>query len=188
MRPIPGYDAMFVTVADGASMSSVRSELKSLTEPLGRPDVQNRQEFTDSFAGRLNALLGLVMVMLALAIIIALMGIANTLALSVYERTREIGLLRAVGATRRQLRRTIRWESVIISAFGTIGGIGLGVVLGWALVTVAFADASVSAFAIPVVPIVVTILVGVVAGVLAAARPARRAAKRDVLESIAMAS
>ena len=81
--------------------------------------------------------LGIVYVMLALAILIALMGIANTLSLSVHERTREIGLLRAVGETRRQVRSMVRWESVIVATFGTIGGLGLGLFLGWALVQAA---------------------------------------------------
>ncbi len=82
----------------------------------------------------MNTILGLVYVMLALAIVIALMGIANTLSLSVYERTRELGLLRALGQTRAQTRGMIRWESVIIAVFGTLGGVILGTFLGWAVV------------------------------------------------------
>ena len=189
-RPHTGFQAdsqLFVKVADGTPVSSVRSELKGLTRNLGHPDIQDRKEYTDSIAGRLNQLLGLVIVMLALAIVIALMGIANTLALSVHERSREIGVLRSVGTTRRQLRRIIRWESVIIAVFGTIGGISLGLLLGWGLVSVAFADAAVPAFAVPTATLVITVLVGVVAGVLAAARPARRAARQDVLAAIASA-
>ena len=185
--PMNADVVVFVGAEDGASIADIRSGLSDLTVDLGRPEISDREEYTDSVAESLNALLGIITVMLALAIIIALMGIANTLALSVHERSREIGLLRAVGTTRRQLRRIIRWESVIISAFGTMGGIGLGLVLGWALVTVAFADSSVSAFAIPFGQLLIAVVVGVVAGVLAAARPARRAAKRDVLDAIAIA-
>ena len=79
-------------------------------------------------------MLTLVYGLLALAVLIALMGIANTLSLSIHERTRELGLLRAVGQTRRQLRSSVRWESVIVAVFGTVGGIGLGTFLGWGLV------------------------------------------------------
>ncbi len=184
---LDAYTGVFVKLAPGASIASTKAELKQMTRSMGRPDVQDRAEYTDSIAGQLNQLLGLITVMLALAILIAVMGITNTLALSVYERSREIGLLRAVGTTCRQVRRLVRWESVIISCFGTAGGIGLGIVLGWALVGVAFTGSDTAAFSIPVTQLVVTALIGAAVGVLAAIRPARRAAKRDVLEALALA-
>jgi len=138
-------------------------------------------------AANVDMLLGIVYVMLALAILIALMGIANTLSLSIHERTRELGLLRAVGQTRSQLRSMIRWESVVIAVFGTVGGLGLGVFLGWALVQAAaggpFSD--VSAFSAPVGQLVIVLAAGAIAGVLAGVRPARRAARLDVLGAIA---
>ena len=90
-----------------------------------------------SIAAGVDQFLVLVYLLLALAIVIAVIGIANTLALSVHERTRELGLLRAVGQTRPQVRSMVRWESVIIAVFGALGGLGLGVFLGWALVTAA---------------------------------------------------
>ena len=132
----------------------------------------------------MNILLGLVYVMLALAILIALMGIANTLALSIHERTRELGLLRAVGASRRTLRAMIRWESVIIALFGALGGLGVGLFLGWALVRYR-ANAVTQVFAAPVGQLVVVLVAGGIAGVLAGLRPARRAARLDVLAAIA---
>jgi len=176
---------VFVTVEDGASVSAVRKGIKPLTDKIGKPNIQDKEEYTKSVASNLDALLGLVTVMLALAIIIAGMGIANTIALSVHERTRELGLLRAVGTTRKQLRRMVRWEAVIVSTFGTVGGVGLGVGLGWALTRAALSDAVSSPFALPVGTLVAILVVGIVIGVLAAVRPSRRAAKMDVLSAVA---
>ena len=92
-----------------------------------------RSQYVDQAAGNVDAALGLIYVLLALAIIIALMGIANTLALVVYERTAELGVLRAAGTTRPQVRAMVRWEAVIVSVFGTLTGIAVGVFLGWGL-------------------------------------------------------
>jgi putative ABC transport system permease protein len=130
-----------------------------------------------------NTILGLVYVMLTLAIVIAFMGIANTLSLSVYERTRELGLLRSVGQTRRQTRSMIRWESVIIAVFGTLGGVGLGTFLAWALVK-SSASSVLAVFSVPPVQLAVFVVIGAVAGVLAAIRPARRAARLEILRAI----
>jgi len=115
------------------------------------------------------------------------MGIANPIALSVHERTRELGLLRAVGTTRTQLRRMVRWEAVIVSTFGTIGGVGLGIGLGWALTRAVLADSASSPFALPVSTLVIILIAGLVIGVLAAWRPSYRAAKMDVLEAVSEA-
>ncbi|WP_372507235.1 FtsX-like permease family protein [Actinomadura madurae] len=117
--------------------------------------------------------------MLILAIVIALLGIANTLSLAVHERTRELGLLRAVGGTRPQIRSMVRWESVIVALFGTGGGLGLGVFLGWGLGT-----ALGNPFAPPAVQLAVIAVVGAIAGALAAIRPARRAARSAILSAI----
>jgi putative ABC transport system permease protein len=121
--------------------------------------------------------------MLALAIIIALIGIGNTLALSIVERTRELGVLRAVGMTRKQLRSTIRWEAVIIAVQGALLGLLIGVFFGWALVT-AMADEGLNTFTVPVVSLVVVVVLAALAGVVAAVMPARRAARLDVLRAI----
>ena len=131
----------------------------------------------------LNVIYGL----LAVAILIALMGIANTLSLSVYERTRELGLLRAVGQTRSQLRAMVRWESVIVATFGAVGGLGLGTFLGWGLVRALNAAEGFGTFALPVGSMLTVLLVGAVVGVLAGLRPAWRASRLDVLAAVATA-
>jgi putative ABC transport system permease protein len=112
------------------------------------------------------------------------MGIANTLSLSIHERTRELGLLRAVGQTRAQTRAMVRWESVIVALFGTVGGMGLGLFLGWALVS-ALAGEGFGSFAVPRLTLAVVVALGALVGVLAAVRPARRAARMNVLSAIA---
>ena len=106
------------------------SKCRQLRTNSGAGQVETREQFVQSAAGQIDQLLNIVYVLLILAIIIALMGIANTLSLSIHERTRELGLLRAVGQTRGQTRAMVRWESVIIAVFGTAGGLVLG--LCWA--------------------------------------------------------
>ncbi len=122
--------------------------------------------------------------LLFLAILIALLGIANTLVLSILERTRELGLLRAVGMTRKQLRSTVRWESVIIALQGTLLGLVIGVFFGWALVT-ALNDQGVDQLTFPFTTLVIVVVLAGVAGVVAAIVPARRAAQLDVLRAVA---
>src|SRR5688500_322239 len=122
--------------------------------------------------------------MLALAIIIALIGISNTLQLSVYERTRELGPLRSVGSTRSQVRAMVRWESIIIALFGTIGGLILGVAFGWSIVRGLAGDEDIM-FAAPVGSIVAIMVIGGIVGVVAALRPAARAGRLNILRAIA---
>ena len=112
------------------------------------------------------------------------MGIANTLSLSVHERVRELGLLRAVGQTRRQVRAMVRGESFLVALFGTIGGVALGTLLGTALIQ-SLADEGFGAIAVPVGQLAIVLALGAVVGVVAALRPARRAARIDVLAAIA---
>jgi putative ABC transport system permease protein len=176
--------AVYVKFAAGVGPGPGRAAVEAVTARFGHPDVLDRAGYVDQATSGVNLLLGLVYVMLALAILIALMGIANTLALSIHERTRELGLLRAVGASRRTLRAMVRWESVIIALFGAVGGLGVGLFLGWALVRYR-ADAVAQVFAAPVGQLVVVLVAGGVAGVLAGLRPARRAARLDVLAAIA---
>ncbi|MDQ1444859.1 MAG: putative transport system permease protein, partial [Acidimicrobiaceae bacterium] len=121
--------------------------------------------------------------LLLLAVLIAVIGIANTLALSIHERTRELGLLRAVGMTRSQLRSTVRWESVIIALFGTVLGLVVGTFFGWSMVK-ALSEEGFSRFAIPVGSLATVVVLAALAGVLAAVFPARRSAKLDVLRAI----
>ena len=129
-------------------------------------------------------MLGLVYALLGLAVIIALIGIVNTLMLSVFERTREIGLLRAVGMRRRQVRTMIRSEAVILAIFGAIVGIVIGTALGLALVA-SLRQQGITETVVPVSNLVIFLLLAAVLGLVAASWPARRAARLDVLAAIA---
>ena len=140
-------------------------------------------EFRETVSNQIDFILNLLTILLALTIFIALLGIANTLALSVFERTRELGLLRAVGMVRKQTRRMIRWEAVIISAVGAILGTVLGVALG-AIVVQAIPEDILSAFAIPWIRIGIMVFGASLAGILAAVFPAWRASRLNVLAAI----
>ncbi|MET7442350.1 FtsX-like permease family protein, partial [Streptomyces sp. NPDC005568] len=175
-----------VSFADGVSTAEGTAAVERTAAAYGNPDVQTRDEYARSSAAGIDMMLTLVYALLALAVLIALLGIANTLTLAIHERTRELGLLRAVGQTRAQLRAMVRWESVLVAAFGTAGGLALGGFLGWVLVKASDgASDSDFAFAVPPVQLVVVALVGLAAGALAGLRPARRAARLDVLRAIA---
>jgi putative ABC transport system permease protein len=128
-------------------------------------------------------MLALVYAHLGLAIFIALLGIANTLALSVFERTREIGLLRAVGMTRSQLRSSIRWESVIIAVQGTLLGLAIGLFFGWAMVR-ASEDQGLTNFQVPYGSLGIIVVLAAAAGMVAAIGPSRKAAKLNVLKAV----
>ncbi|MEV5611249.1 FtsX-like permease family protein [Streptomyces sp. NPDC052225] len=175
-----------VTFKDGVSTAEGTAAVEKIAARYGNPDVQTRDEYAQSSASGIDMMLTLVYALLALAVLIALLGIANTLTLAVHERTRELGLLRAVGQTRAQLRAMVRWESVLVAAFGTAGGLVLGGFLGWVLVKASDgASDSAFAFALPPLQLVIVALVGLAAGALAGLRPARRAARLDVLRAIA---
>jgi putative ABC transport system permease protein len=168
------------------SLEDGRAAVQPLVDELAvGSKLQDRKQFREAQAGQIDQVLGLIYALLALAIVISLMGIANTLALSIHERTHELGLLRAVGMQRGQLRASIRWEAVIIALFGTIGGLCLGVFFSWALVQAASSEGL--RYRLPVGGVAILLVLGAVAGVLAALRPAWRAAKLDVLEAIATA-
>jgi putative ABC transport system permease protein len=175
-----------VTFRHGVGTDAGKAAVRQVAAEYGNPQVQTRDEYARSSAGGIDMMLTLVYALLALAVVIALLGIANTLTLALHERTRELGLLRAVGQTRAQLRAMVRWESVLLAAFGTTGGLGLGAFLGWVLVKASDgASDTAFVFALPPARLAVVVLVGVVAGALAGLRPARRAARLDVLRAIA---
>ncbi|HEV3401248.1 MAG TPA: ABC transporter permease, partial [Acidimicrobiales bacterium] len=176
---------VLVSLAPGVALADGRAVVERAAEPHGRPPVQDREEYAASAAQGVDMLLGVVYALLGLAVLIALMGIANTLSLSVHERARELGLLRAVGQTRRQVRSMVLGESVVVAVFGTLGGGALGLFLGWALVQAAGAETA--RFALPTGRLMAVVAAGAFAGALAGLRPARRAARLDVLGAIATA-
>jgi ABC-type antimicrobial peptide transport system permease subunit len=157
------------------------AELEAALADFPNAKVQTREEFIDNQIEGLNAVLNILYVLLALSVLVSLFGIVNTLVLTVFERTREIGMLRAIGMTRRQVRRMIRHESVITALIGAMIGIALGVVLAVLLIArIEFID-----FAFPTTQIIVFIVAAVLVGIVAAIFPARRAAKLDPLRAIA---
>ena len=131
----------------------------------------------------MNQLLNFVYGLLALAVLIALIGIANTLALSIYERTHELGLLRSVGATRGQLRAVVRYESLVISLFGAVEGLALGTLFGWAIVA-ALHSQGVTQLVFPVTQLITLAVLAGVAGIVAAFAPSRRAARLNILQAL----
>ena len=175
---------VMIAVAPGAAPAAAESAIQAVADDYGSPDVQTQDEYVDAVAGEVDAMLNVVYGLLALAILIALMGIANTLSLSIHERSRELGLLRAVGQTRRQLRAMVRGEATIVALFGTVGGVALGVFLAWAVIDT-LASEGFTTFMVPAGPVAAVMVVGAVVGVVAAVRPARRAARLDVLAAIA---
>jgi putative ABC transport system permease protein len=180
-----GDSAILVSLASGVRSADGKAAVQAVSDRFHGPDVQDRNEFANSISEDVDQMLGLIYGLLGLAILIAVLGIANTLSLSIHERTRELGLLRAVGQSRRQLRSTVRWESVIIAIFGTVGGIALGTFLGWGIVRAMLAQEGIGIFEAPIATLVAVLGLAMVAGIVAAVRPARRAAKLDILQAIA---
>ncbi|GAA1974079.1 ABC transporter permease [Nocardioides panacihumi] len=172
-----------VTLKDGADAGQVQDAIDRALADHPDAQVLDRGGYQKFASGFIDGLLTLVTVMLALAVLIALLGIVNTLALSVFERTRELGLLRAVGMTRGQVRAMVRWESAVISLIGAVSGAVLGIGIGLALSQV-LKDEGIKSVSVPVAQIVIYLVVAAVAGVLAAVGPARVAAKVDVLKAV----
>ena len=183
------YDTLFsrpqlfmVLAVTGGGSDATTAALKAVVADVPTADVMTAAEYKDSVVGQVNQLLNLLYGLLAMSVIISLFGIVNTLVLSVYERTREIGLLRAIGASRRQIRRSVRYESVITSVIGGVLGIIVGVAFAY-VVTTRFGGAGIR-FALPGVQLAVFFVVSIVVGVLAAILPARRASRIDILAAI----
>jgi putative ABC transport system permease protein len=174
---------VMASVEPGASTTEVKRGIEQATERFGDIQVLDQAAFRDKYAGQVDQLLGLVTALLAMAILIALFGIVNTLGLSIFERTRELGLLRAVGMGRRQVKRMIRWESVIIAIMGAVLGLAIGALFGWALQQ-SLVSEGVTQLRIPIGQLVVYLVFAGFVGVIAAIWPARRAAKLNVLEAI----
>jgi putative ABC transport system permease protein len=172
-----------INVADGADVGEVQEALDAVVEDIPVVTVQDKEGFAELIKQQVNQLLFLIYGLLALAVIIAVIGIVNTLGLSVIERTREVGLLRAVGLSRRRLRRMITLESIAIAVLGAVLGLAVGLLIGVALRQSLSEDLTV--LSLPLGSLVVFLVIAVVFGVLAAIVPAVRASRMKVLEAIA---
>jgi putative ABC transport system permease protein len=180
----PADSVLFITVKPDTNTAVVHRQMARVLRGLPTVTLKDQQQFAAEQADQINTVLYIIYALLGLAVIIAVLGIINTLALSVIERTREVGLLRAVGLSRRQLRRMVRLESVAIAVLGAILGVLMGIAFGVALQR-AVADDGIDVLAIPLLRLVFFVVLAAIAGVLAAVLPARRAARLDVLSAIA---
>ncbi|MGW3424266.1 FtsX-like permease family protein [Streptomyces phaeochromogenes] len=183
---VPGGQdsALYVNAASGTSADALRANLDKTLDPYPQVQVRDLADYKKLIHDQIAVLLYLVYALLGLAIVIAVLGVVNTLALSVVERTREIGLLRAIGLARRQLRRMIRLESVVIAVFGAVLGLALGLVWGVCVQQV-LALQGMKAFAIPWTTLVAVVVGSAVVGIVAALLPALRASRMNVLAAIA---
>jgi putative ABC transport system permease protein len=175
----PHDNFIFVSIRGGVTPENTLALQRALAD-YPNAKVSDRNKFKHDQASGIDAILNVLYVLLALSIVVSLFGIVNTLVLTVFERTRELGMLRAVGMTRRQVRRMIRYESVITALIGAVIGLALGVVL--AVLLIARVDFVTLAW--PVVSLIVFVIAALIAGLVAAILPARRAAKLNVLEAL----
>jgi putative ABC transport system permease protein len=174
----------FVKLEPGVDAAAVQKRLtRAIERPFPTSEVLNQQELKDNQEGQVDQLLGLIYGLLSLAVIVSLFGIANTLALSIHERTRELGMLRAVGMSRRQVRRMIRYEAVITALIGAVLGLVLGVIFA-ALISRPLEDEG-FVLSYPVGTLILLMVLAAAAGVVAAIGPARRASRLNVLEALA---
>jgi putative ABC transport system permease protein len=175
----------FVSYGPGAKPAQVRAGIGVLLKAsFPQTHAQTAAQYTHEQSNKVNKFLLLVYVLLALSVLVSLFGIVNTLVLSIYERTRELGMMRAIGASRRQIRQMIRYESVITGLIGGVLGLVIGVV-GAILVTELALSGSGYVLSIPVGTLILLLFAAAIAGLLAAQLPARRAAKLDVLQALA---
>ncbi|NCY09027.1 MAG: FtsX-like permease family protein [Actinobacteria bacterium] len=182
--PTPIFDSfVYIKAAEGAVLDDVEARIAAISSDAGIGTLQSKEGFIDAQAAQINQILGLIYGLLGLSIIIAIVGIVITLLLSVFERRREIGLLRAVGMTRAQVRTTVRWESVITSLLGAVTGVVLGIVMG-VVVVAALADDGGLTFRLPVTGTITIVVISFILGVVAAIYPAWRATKVNVVEAI----
>jgi len=176
---------VLVKARPGVSPARSRAAVESVTQAFPNVKVEDQAQYKAHVASQIDKALGLMFVLLGLAVVIAIFGIVNTLALSVFERTRELGLLRAVGMARRQIRTTVRWESVIIATIGATLGLGIGASFGWALVSSMSGKGQIDTLVLPFGRLLGFFVFAALVGVVAAVFPARRAARLNVLDAIA---
>jgi putative ABC transport system permease protein len=181
--PTAGDAQIWIRLADGVSIDEGREAITPVLDEFPTAELQDLSEFKASTKAQFDPFLILVNVLLALTILIAMIGIVNTLILSVVERTREIGLTRAVGASRGQIRSTIRWEALLIAAFGLMAALGIGIFFGWVFVN-ALKDEGFSSFVIPFRDLLIVTIVTAVLTLLAALFPAAWAGRRPILSAI----
>jgi putative ABC transport system permease protein len=176
-------DYVFVSKAAGVSTADAKAAIEKVLAAYPTAKLQTGPEFAADATTWIRQLLALIDALLALAVLIALFGIMNTLALSVHERTRELGLLRAIGMDRQQVRAAVRYEAVTVSLFGTIVGILVGVGSSVALMH-ALRSQGLDRLSVPVLPLLAVLAIGAIAGVLCATMPARRASRVNVLQAL----
>ena len=183
-RVIQARDPLFVlaTIDPGADPGTVKDAVAKSLTPFPVAEVRTNAEYRDEISSRVDSILYLLYVLLAMSVVISLFGIVNTLVLSITERTREIGMLRAIGLTRSQLRRMVRYESTITSGIGAVIGIVLGVLLAWVF-SLGLRDEGI-VFQIPWLQLLIFLVVAIIAGIVAAVLPARRAARLDPLDAL----
>jgi putative ABC transport system permease protein len=180
---VSGVQSVLATVKPGSDPENVAKLAEDrLTAQFPTAKLQSNAEFKKSIGDQVNTLLALIYALLGVSVLISLFGIVNTLLLSVYERTREIGMLRAIGMTRRQLRRTIRFESAITAVIGSLLGLVVGVAFGW-VVTKGLSSQGL-VFAIPWGTLIACLVVAAIVGILAGAWPAWRASRMRVLDAL----
>jgi len=181
-REVPSPENLFSFVKmTGGTTDENQAALDEALKPFPNAKAQTKDKFVESQIGPLKKILNILYILLALSVIISLFGIVNTLVLSVFERTREIGMLRAIGMTRRQVRRMIRYESIITALIGA----SIGIVLGLVLASLLIVKVDFLVFSFPTTQVVIFFVAAVVVGVIAAIFPARRAARLNPLEAIA---
>lgn len=175
---------MYVQVKPGANVEQLGKDLKETVKPFYTISVLTRDEFKSSMSSMINSMLSIIYALLALSIIIAIFGIVNTLALNVSERTKEIGLLRAIGTSNGQVRGMLAIEAVILSVFGTLVGIVVGVAAG-VVIRIAYESQGMTTLAIPWDQLALFLVVAILVGLIASISPARRALKQPVLNAVA---
>jgi putative ABC transport system permease protein len=175
---------ILATGADGVSESALRDAVTAVTDQYPSAETKTRDQFIDDQLDQFRGFLNFIYALLGMSIFIAVIGIVLTLLLSIYERRRELGLVRAVGMTRPQVRSSVRWESIVTAVLGAALGVGLGISLGW-IVVKALEDEGLNTFAVAPVSLTVFVVMAIVLALIAAWLPARRAANANILEAIA---
>jgi putative ABC transport system permease protein len=184
-QDLPLFDAqILVSTADGVSEADAEAAIRTVTDNYPTSKVQTRSQFIADQTKQVDGFLNFIYALLLMSVFIAVLGIVITLLLAVYERRRELGLVRAIGMTRPQVRSSIRWEAFVTAVLGVVMGVGLGVSLGW-IVVKALADQGLESFSVSVLSISLFAALAIVFAIIAAWWPATRAAKSDILQAIA---